>query len=401
MQAHQTIQEVAVKKGVMRVPIAVFALLFVLGWLPPVRAQSIGPLYFPATGHTLNDDVGFLSFWQAHNGEQLLGLPISETLTDTNGTLQYFERGRLQQSPNASGTAIVSAGPVAREYVAALYRTFPAAPARPEQIGMRYFKETTHTIREPFLTFWEENGGLALFGAPISEPIWEMTNAGQRQVQYFANVRLERDASMAGTLTEISVSDLGRVLAGLRDVDITPVNDPGYEHAGPSASIAADVGVLHPTAEPEPPAPPEPIVANAPAAPKPAAPVRVATGGAKRIIVNLSDQWLYAYEGNQQVFDAPISTGRDGMETPTGNYAIYAKLPVQTMDGVLNGKYWVVPEVPNVMYIYGGVALHGTYWHNRFGTGARLSHGCVNLPLRSAAWIYQWAPVGTPVRVTY
>jgi lipoprotein-anchoring transpeptidase ErfK/SrfK len=117
--------------------------------------------------------------------------------------------------------------------------------------------------------------------------------------------------------------------------------------------------------------------------------------------VNLSNQWLYAYEGDQQVFDAPISTGRDGMETPTGTYAIYAKLPVQTMDGVLDGKYWVVPEVPNVMYIYGGVALHGTYWHNRFGTGARLSHGCVNLPLKSAAWIYQWAPVGTPVRVTY
>jgi len=53
------------------------------------------------------------------------------------------------------------------------------------------------------------------------------------------------------------------------------------------------------------------------------------------------------------------------------------------------------------MYINGGVALHGTYWHNQFGTGARLSHGCVNLPLRAAAWLYKWAPVGTAVRVTY
>ena len=61
----------------------------------------------------------------------------------------------------------------------------------------------------------------------------------------------------------------------------------------------------------------------------------------------------------------------------------------------------VVPNVPNVMYINGGVALHGTYWHNRFGTGARLSHGCVNLPLRAAGWLYDWAPMGTTVRVTY
>jgi lipoprotein-anchoring transpeptidase ErfK/SrfK len=117
--------------------------------------------------------------------------------------------------------------------------------------------------------------------------------------------------------------------------------------------------------------------------------------------VNLTRQWLYAYEDGVQVFSAPVSTGRDGMETPTGNFAIYSKTPLQTMDGVLDGKYWIVPNVPNVMYINGGVALHGTYWHNLFGTGARPSHGCVNLPLNSAAWLYGWAPVGTPVRVTY
>jgi lipoprotein-anchoring transpeptidase ErfK/SrfK len=375
-----------------------FVLLFVLGWLPTAQAQGIEPLYFPATGHTLNDDAGFLRFWQSHDGAQLFGAPISEPIAGDAGSVQYFERGRLEQRSNPSGAPTVVAGPVAQEFVAALYRTFPSAPARPEQRGMRYFKETSHTIREPFLTFWEEHGALAVFGLPISEPFWELTNAGQRQVQYFVNVRLERDASMAGTPTEIIVSDLGWVLAGLQGITTTPVENPGYAQAGPAAAIADDVALLNPIPEPAPPAP---IVADAPKAPKPAAPVRVAASGSKRIVVNLSNQWLYAYEGDQQVFDAPISTGRDGMETPTGTYAIYAKLPVQTMDGVLDGKYWVVPEVPNVMYIYGGVALHGTYWHNRFGTGARLSHGCVNLPLKSAAWIYQWAPVGTPVRVTY
>jgi lipoprotein-anchoring transpeptidase ErfK/SrfK len=117
--------------------------------------------------------------------------------------------------------------------------------------------------------------------------------------------------------------------------------------------------------------------------------------------VNLSDQWLYAYEGDTLVFDAPVATGRDGMNTPAGSFSIYAKLKVQTMRGVDNGVPWVVPNVPDVMYIHGGVALHGTYWHNLFGTGARPSHGCVNLPLKSATWLYNWAPIGTPVRVTY
>ncbi|HLL49593.1 MAG TPA: L,D-transpeptidase [Thermomicrobiales bacterium] len=44
-----------------------------------------------------------------------------------------------------------------------------------------------------------------------------------------------------------------------------------------------------------------------------------------------------------------------------------------------------------------GHALHGTYWHTNFG--APMSHGCVNLPLDVAAWLYRWAPIGTPVLV--
>jgi lipoprotein-anchoring transpeptidase ErfK/SrfK len=372
--------------------------LVVIGSVPRVQAQEAGPLYFPATGHTLNDSVGFLSFWQAHNGETLLGLPVSEPLTSEAGTSQYFERGRLEQQLDvASGVSTVVVGAVAREYTAALYRTFASLPPRPEQAGVRYFKETGHTLRAPFLAFWEASEGAVLFGPPISEPLWETTSAGRRQVQYFANVRIERDASLANTADEMLVSDLGRALAELNGIATQAIANPGYAEAGPAASTPLQIEPLGalPTATPVPA--PTAVPAAAPA--KPAAAPRA--GGAKWILVNLSDQWLYAYEGNQMVFDAPVATGRDGMETPTGNFAIYAKLPMQTMDGVTDGEYWVVPNVPHVMYIYGGVALHGTYWHNLFGTGARPSHGCVNLPLKSAAWLYKWAPMGTPVRVTY
>jgi len=58
-----------------------------------------------------------------------------------------------------------------------------------------------------------------------------------------------------------------------------------------------------------------------------------------------------------------------------------------------------VPDVPNVMYVnLDAEALHGAYWHNNFGQ--RMSHGCINLPLPVAEFLYGWAPLGTPVTVS-
>jgi lipoprotein-anchoring transpeptidase ErfK/SrfK len=381
--------------------IAGLLVALLLAQAPAVRAQS-GPLYFPATGHFLTDDQGFLSFWSTHDGERLLGFPIAEAGAIEGGAAQYFERGRLEQQIDpASGAGVVRTAAVGSEYAQALRRRFAPAPPRKAGATEQVFESTGHTLREPFLSFWRAGGGLEFFGAPISEATWEMTGRGQQEVQYFERARLERDASLAGTPDEVRVSDLGRALALLRGQDTTPVdNYLGAESYGPAAPLAPDYGSLaiEPTAAPATPA--QPAAPPAPQ-PAPAAPRPRPSGGAKSIVVNLSDQWMYAYEGDTQVYDAPVSTGRDGMQTPTGTFSIYAKLKVQTMDGVTDGKAWIVPNVPNVMYINGGVALHGTYWHNRFGTGARLSHGCVNLPLRAASWLYDWAPMGTTVKVTY
>jgi len=122
-------------------------------------------------------------------------------------------------------------------------------------------------------------------------------------------------------------------------------------------------------------------------------------GGPKHIEVDLSEQWMYAFEGQQLMFSAGVSTGKNGWETPVGSFKVYAKVPLQTMRGNARGEKWEVPDVPHILYFYRNVALHGTYWHNRFGTGARLSHGCVNLPLKTAERLYYWAAVGTPVIV--
>lgn len=127
-------------------------------------------------------------------------------------------------------------------------------------------------------------------------------------------------------------------------------------------------------------------------------PATVTARAQKAIIVSLGQQAMWAYKGDTVVMSSYVSTGRAGFETPLGTYSILSKLPSQTMEGVIGGEYYNVPDVPDVMYFTKyGHALHGTYWHNNFG--APMSHGCVNLPLDVAEWLYGWAPVGTPVFV--
>jgi len=124
----------------------------------------------------------------------------------------------------------------------------------------------------------------------------------------------------------------------------------------------------------------------------PNAPAATLTTG-REIIVDLSDFRTYAYEDGRLVRSVLVSTGREGTPTVQGSYTIQRKYQAQTMSGP--GYY--LPDVPYVMYFYAGYALHGTYWHDTWG--ARMSHGCVNLPTPEAEWLYNFAEIGTPVTV--
>lgn len=118
-------------------------------------------------------------------------------------------------------------------------------------------------------------------------------------------------------------------------------------------------------------------------------------GGARWIDVNLSTQSVYAYEGDTVVNSFVVSTGTWMTPTLTGKYKIWIKFRSTSMSGP--GYY--LPNVPFVMYFHKGYGLHGTYWHNNFGTP--MSHGCVNLRTSDAEWLYNWASVGTVVNVHY
>lgn len=120
----------------------------------------------------------------------------------------------------------------------------------------------------------------------------------------------------------------------------------------------------------------------------------------KRIEVDLTHQHLYAFEGNQKVFDFVISSGKWG-RTPTGTFYIWVKLKSVLMAGGEGADAYYLPNVPWVEFFYNdqvaksrGFSLHGTYWHHNFGHP--MSHGCVNMRTEDAAAIFTWTnPVVT------
>ncbi len=119
--------------------------------------------------------------------------------------------------------------------------------------------------------------------------------------------------------------------------------------------------------------------------------------GDKRIEIDLTNQRLYAYQGDQQVFNYYVSTGKWG-RTPTGQFWIWVKLRYTKMEGgskAIN-TYYYLPNVPYTMYFYNdaipkwrGYGIHGTYWHNNFGHP--MSHGCINMRTEEVEQLYYWA----------
>lgn len=118
------------------------------------------------------------------------------------------------------------------------------------------------------------------------------------------------------------------------------------------------------------------------------------TGDYKHIYVDLTNQRLYAFEGNNIIMNVPVSTGKWN-KTPTGDFRIWIWLRYTRMTGGSGAGYYNLPNVPFTMYFYNkaipkssGYSLHGTYWHDNFGHP--MSHGCVNMRTSDAEKLYYW-----------
>ena len=378
----------AALSALLIIPVTAPATAFATHWTPPHT------VFVPETGHTT--DGLFLELWREQR--ELLGDPITEELPSEFGwsdgsnegsVVQYYENAALVYLPNEAAESQVQLLELGRDALAQALATQPplaltravdrtvCGPARADCLG---FSATGHTVRGAFRTFWEAGAG-SLLGPPLTEAF---RTADASMVQYFARGALRLDPAR-----RVAPLPLGRLAAKRLDLQTAPVD--------PSDDIPIyDELLFVPPPEPEPEGP-ETLAAWTVGSVGPGP----QQGGWKEIVVSLSAQAMWAYENGELVRSSYVSTGTADVPettTPIGSWSILTKYEIQDMEGTISDEYYFVEDVPHVMYFDNlGNALHGTYWHSNFGTP--MSHGCVNLPLDVAAWMYEWAPIGTAVTV--
>jgi len=354
-------------------------------WSPPVT------VYIPETGQSL--DQLFLDLWRNSGGASSFGYPITPEITLENGHIvQYLQYARFEYWPEGDANGqTVHLGKIGEELrPITVQRSLIATNQPGESMALLesarqmkawlpveaskvdtsrddlvYVEATKHTVSGGFLSFWQNTGGDSYLGNPITEE-YQLDGA---TFQVF-----ERGQLTVTTDGEVQLVPVGEILAGKYGLDTQPIAQ------GNLPTYSEDLFVAPPE--------PEPVVEVAQAAPT----------GEIWIDINLSYEYMTVYQGNTVLLETYISSGRPGFDTPPGTFYINSKLPVQDMEGVLGGEYYNVPSVPDVMYFTDvGHAIHGAYWHNNFGTP--MSHGCINMPLDAAAYLYSIAPIGTRVEI--
>jgi len=164
--------------------------------------------YFASTKFYVVDE--FKQYWEKHDGSKLFGDPISSQFIDEHGTtVQYFQRARFELGPNNS----VSLGLLGDEALGSTQEKVP----KPDDFNGLYFKSTGHTIAGKFKDFWQQNGGVEIFGYPISEVV----DQNGTKVQYFERARFELAVGPNNT-TMVELTPLGQQIWS--SLNVPPAN---------------------------------------------------------------------------------------------------------------------------------------------------------------------------------
>jgi hypothetical protein len=378
--------------------------------IPGELGQSSLQVYVPQTQHTIRGYM--LDYWRAQGTSTVYGNPVSEPYGAKSGYYsQAFEGAIFQFRPEFlwTETPSMTLEPVGRELHesrtgqvrrdgkrqggggdrrSAAWRSHGAnsgVAQRAASNGGTYNADTGHSVTGAFNEWYASHEGDWYLGAPLSQPV----NERGMVVQYFEGAVLMRTGE-----GRILVAPVVREQAKALRVETAPVAQNGLPHF--SETLLWTMDNPNPLGDP-----------NAP--------------GRKWIEISISQQTLWAYQGGTLISSTLVSTGVDPNSTEQGLFHVRYKLETQDMAGTTNADGevvalgqeaaenagsgtevgetpYVVKDVPHVMYFdLDAEALHGAYWHNNFGH--KMSHGCVNLPLDFATWLYGWAPLGTEVWV--
>ena len=204
--------------------IAVICILFT-SW-GSVQAQTPDSEYFPQTGHSVNGE--FLRYYRsAPNPTLVFGYPLTEQFTSKDGkTVQYFQRARFE---NVANSVVLT--PLGRETYTPEKQLVINNP-----LACRTFSETGYSVCFAFLEFFEQNGGVAQFGYPISP--FEFRN--NQIVQYFENARFEWRPGLAEG-QRIGLTNLGRIYFDQLDEDPAFLKPAVQGFSGPSLVLDLQV----------------------------------------------------------------------------------------------------------------------------------------------------------------
>jgi hypothetical protein len=197
---------------------------------------------FPETGYCVAGPI--LDYWEQHGGLPVFGYPITEQRIETvegswHGRVQWFERDRLEDH----GLDGVLAGRLGDRFLKLAgidWQQLPGDTAITR--GCRFFRETQFNLCQPFLGYWERNGGLARFGYPITRMRQEHLEGGEYIVQYFERRRMEYHPENAGTSFEVLRGLLGRDVMGRDENSGSPCTSVSPALQRTWAQYAADLG---------------------------------------------------------------------------------------------------------------------------------------------------------------
>jgi peptidoglycan/xylan/chitin deacetylase (PgdA/CDA1 family) len=162
--------------------------------LPYYQTTNNGVRYVEATGHSIIAPVA--AVYDRTGGELRHGKPLTELYRDKTRYVQYFERSIFEfyseryiaNQPEA--IKILPVGRLLLEDAGIAFNKLEPFEGTPEKY---YIKETGHSLREPFLSYWYKNGGVENFGFPLSEEMAQLNLDGTFQIyQYFEKARLSR-----------------------------------------------------------------------------------------------------------------------------------------------------------------------------------------------------------------
>lgn len=187
--------------------LVVLVLVVVFTALPTAQASagSDEPKLFPETGHTLAYNFGV--FYERLQGSIIFGLPITEVFLDQGYPVQYFERARLEWHAEVPEIRITDLG----RWVTAGREHEPAFQSLNRQADDPIQRLSGHSLGGAFLGFYQQFGGWAIFGAPISEEFSEVDQQDGKlyTVQYFERARFEYHPEQAWP-DSVALSPLGR-----------------------------------------------------------------------------------------------------------------------------------------------------------------------------------------------